>query len=83
MKYDKSKFKWSDDKGVWHNATIDRPPSVMICGARMVHVSAGKDCYGFNWAGSTPGNWHAIVDMTFDEAHEWVRQDSADYWWTK
>jgi hypothetical protein len=80
------RFKWSEDKGVWHNATIDRPPSRMIHQDKMVHVGAGEDCWGFNWSGSTDDHWHCRVNMTFDEAHEWVRKVDPikeDYWFKK
>lgn len=81
-KFNKKEFKWSDDKGVWHNATIDRPPSVMICGNRMVQVGAGFDCYGFYWSGSTLAHWHCCVNMSFDEALSWVKGEGEESWWT-
>ena len=78
MKYDTKGFKWSEEKGLWHNATVNRPPSVMINKDRMVHVGPGKQDYGFNWAGSTLTDWHCITDMSFDKAVEWVKGTEDD-----
>ena len=80
MKYDRSKFEYSPDKGVFHNANGSMPmcPSVLIKGNRMVHASFGKDAYGFNWAASTLNHWHCIVDMTFDKAYLWVLDGTGD-----
>ena len=80
MKYDKTKFKFSKDKGVWHNSNHGTLtcPTVLIKGDRMVHASFDGDSYGFIWDGSTINDWHGRVDMTFDEAYLWVLDGKGD-----
>jgi len=77
-RYKKNDFKYSKDKGVWHNATINHPPSTMILNERMVNVGPGVDCWGFSWSGSTLSHWHCIANMSFDEAYAWVKGEDVN-----
>ena len=87
MKYRRDNFRYSEDKGVFHNASapLDKPPSVIIKGERMAHADFSEDAFGFHWACCKHDHWHCRVDLSFTEALEWVREGKGEVenWWIR